>query len=34
MNSVLNCGRLQAKFGLAQSDWRDELQQVLDKLDI
>jgi len=34
MNSVLNCGKLQAKFGLAQSDWRDELQQVLDKLDI
>jgi len=33
-NSVLNCGKLHAKFGLAQGDWRDELQQVLDKLKI
>jgi dTDP-4-dehydrorhamnose reductase len=32
MNSVLNCGRMQAKFGLAQSDWRCELQQVLNIL--
>lgn len=33
MNSVLNCDRLEAAFGIARSDWRDELSLVLEALE-
>ena len=32
MNSVLDCGKLEADFGIERADWRDELGNVLREL--
>jgi dTDP-4-dehydrorhamnose reductase len=31
-NSVLDCGRIRARFGIAQPDWRQSLARVLDEM--